>query len=159
MKTLYSLLIFSLMLNVLSAQSPAYEGGKEPVAYQPSKKVLDKFKSEYPQMTPTWKLEQNYYVADFSDTTTFKAITIVYDKNAKVVRREMEVENSSYPQNINAYFVKNYPGEKFRTWKSYDDKGAQTYCIKRSEGAVWFDKQGNYIDLQKKNEQATASVD
>lgn len=158
MKTLYILLIVCLMLNV-KAQSPAYEGGKEPVAYQPSKKVLDKFKAEYPQITPTWKLERNNYVADFSDTTTFKAITIVYDKNAKVVRREMEVENSSYPQNINTYFVKNYPGEKFRTWKSYDDKGAQTYCIKRSEGAVWFDKEGNYIDPQKKNEEVTASAE
>ncbi|PBQ33546.1 hypothetical protein CNR22_17780 [Sphingobacteriaceae bacterium] len=159
MKTLYSLFIFFLMLNVLSAQSPAYEGGKEPVAYQPSKEVLDKFKSDYPQVTATWKIEKNYYVADFADTATFKGISIVYDKNANVVRRELEVENSSYPQNINTYFVKNYPGEKFRTWKSTDDKGSQTYCIKRPDGPLWFDAQGNYLDPQKKNEQATASAE
>jgi len=159
MKTLYSFFIFCLLLNVLSAQSPAYEGGKEPVAFQPSKKVLDKFKSEYPQITPTWKVEQNYYVADFSDTNSFKGITIVYDKNANVVRRESEMENSTYPQNINTYFVKNYPGEKFKTWKSIDDKGNHSYCIKRESEVLWFDNSGNYMDPQKKNEQTTASAE
>ena len=157
MKTLYFIFILAIFFNCLRAQIPANQGGKEPGAFQPPKEISEKFKKEYPQIIPTWRVDEKYYVADFSDTTSFKAITIVYDKKGKVMRRESEMENSSYPQAINDYFVKNYPGEKFKTWKSLDDKGIQSYCIKRPAGALWFDKEGNYIDPEKKNEQTAAN--
>lgn len=157
MKTLYSLIAFSLLVFRLGAQIPAYEGGSKPVSFQPPKDIGDKFKKEYPEITPTWHVEEKYYIADFTDTISFKGISIVYDNNGKVVRRENEMENSSYPANINTYYVKNYPGEKFKTYKSVNDKGAPSYRIKRDSGILWFDNEGNYIDPEKKNEQTAAA--
>ena len=150
MKTLYALYL-SLFLSVTGlSQLPAYQGGPEPSTFQPPKVVSEKFKREYPEVTPTWHVEEKYYVADFTDTISFKGISLVYDKNGKIVRRESEMENSTYPAKINDYFVKNYPGEKFKTYKCLDDKGIQSYCIKRPTGALWFDKEGNYIPEKKK---------
>ena len=157
MKALYSFFILIAALNNLLAQIPAYEGGRNPQPFQPPKTIHEKFRSEYPDITPTWHVEEKYYVADFSDTVSFRGISIAYDKNGKVVRRESEMENSTYPAAINTYYVKNYPGEKFKTWKSIDDKGKHSYCIKREGGALWFDREGNYIDPQKKNEQTAAA--
>ena len=112
MKLLYSLALYALFLNFASAQIPAYQGGKNPVSFQPPKEIMEKFKKEFPEVNPIWRTEEKYYVADFSDTSTFKEMTIVYDKNGKVVRRESEMENSTYPGSINSFYVKNYPGER-----------------------------------------------
>jgi len=157
MKTLYFIFIILSTCVIAQAQSPAYEGGNTPQSLQPPKVVAEKFKTEFPGIIPAWRIEDNYYVADFADTSSFKGRSIAYDKNAKIFRRESEVENSSYPSNINTYYMKNYPGEKFKTFKSWDEKGVPTYCIKRTSGSLWFDKEGNYINPEKKNEQTAAA--
>lgn len=156
MKTIYTLCLFFSVL-LFQAQLPIYEGGKNPKSFQPPPAIVEKFNSEYPEITPAWHVEKSYYVADFSDTTTLRGISIVYDKNGKIVRRESELENSTYPAKINTYFVKNYPGEKFRTWKCVDDRGTQSFCIKRPDGPLWFDNQGNYFDPEKKSEQTAVN--
>jgi len=148
MKILYLSLLFIFLLITVSAQVPANTGG--PVANMPPSFIEEKFKKEYPGITPTWHMDERLYIADFTDTMSFRGISIVYDRKGKIVRRESEMENSTYPQRINDYFVKNYPGEKFKTWKCLDDKGIHSYCIKRPAGPLWFDKEGNYIEPEKK---------
>lgn len=157
MKTGYAVFIFYFTIGSLLAQLPAYEGGKQPQPFQPPKSIADKFRTEYPSVTPTWHVQKNNYVADFADTTTLRGISIVYDKNGKVLRRESEMENSTYPAKINTYFVTNYPGEKFKTWKCVDENGVQSYCIKRPTGPLWFDSSGNYLDPEKKNDPTAAN--
>ena len=158
MKTLYFIFISVSLIAGLRAQIPANAGGPLTAEEKTPASIQEKFKKEYPDVTPTWRKDEKYYVADFTDTNSFKGTTIAYDKNGNVVRRESEMENSTYPAAINNYFVKNYPGEKFKTWKSLDETGEQKYCIKREYQVLWFDKEGNYIDPEKKNEQ-TASAD
>jgi len=158
MKTLYFIFIFASLFVGFRAQIPATAGGPLTAEEKTPASIQEKFKKEYPEITPTWHVADNYYVADFTDTNSFKGTSIAYDKNGKVVRRESEMENSSYPAGINNYFVKNFPGEKFKTWKSQNERGEQRYCIKREYEVLWFDKEGNYIDPEKKNEQ-TASAD
>lgn len=155
MKILYLSVLFIFLLISLSAQIPANSGG--PVADMPPSFIEENFKKEYPGITPTWHVDETLFIADFTDPNIFKGVSIVYDRKGNVVRRENEMENSTYPQAINEYFVKNYPGEKFKTWKCQDDKGMQGYCIKRPSGAVRFNKEGKYIEPEKKNDQTAAA--
>jgi hypothetical protein len=152
MKNFYLLLLLSVCLaGLLRAQIPANEGGR--VADQLPTFIEEKFKKEYPNITPTWHVDEKLYIAEFTDTNVFKGMRIAYDRNGRVVRRESEMENASYPASINDYYVKNYPGEKFKTWRSRDAKGIQRYCIKRDSDVLWFDNEGKYIDAQKKSEE------
>lgn len=154
MKKHYLALLLSLVLAALPAQVPVNTGSSTSGNQtQPPPAIVDKFTNEHPGITPAWHMDGKNFTAEYVDPNTFKGVSIVYDKDGNVIRRESEMENSSYPASINDYYIKKYPGEKFKTWRSLDDKGAQTYFIKRSSGTVWFDKDGNYIDPEKKNEE------
>jgi len=107
--------------------------------------VLDKFKQAYPDITPEWKMDGKNFVASFVDPNTLKGINIVYDKDGNVIRKETELENSSYPQSINDYYINKYPGEKYKTWSSVDNTGVSTYYIKRANETIWFDKGGIFV--------------
>lgn len=148
--------IFISLFCVTRAQMPVNTGTSQPGKNLPPLFIENKFRQEYPDITPVWYEEDKFYIAQFTDTNVFKGINIVYDRKGKVVRRESELDNSSYPQAINDYFVKHYPGEKFRTWKSQDDQGTQRYCIRRSAGVLWFDQEGRYLEPEKKNAQTAA---
>jgi hypothetical protein len=147
-------LFFALSILVLagSAQIPAdaARGKSLPAQITPPPAIEEKFKNEHPSVTPTWSMDGQNFKAEFIDPATFKGNSIVYDKEGNVMRRENEMENSSYPQGINDFYIKKYPGEKFKTWSSQDNSGERSYFIRRDNEIVWFDKEGNYIDPQKK---------
>ncbi len=115
----------------------------------PPAEVKDKFIKEHPSVTPSWSMDGKNFKAEFVDPNTFKGNCIVYDAEGNVIRRENEMENASYPKSINDYFIKTYPGEKFKTWSSLDARGNRTFYIKRNNDQVWFDKDGKVIESKK----------
>jgi hypothetical protein len=160
MKKYYLFVALSLaLLTGLTAQSTSGRGRMEKPSEQaqPPQEIVDKFTKEHPGITPAWHMDGKNFAAEYVDPNTFKGISIVYAPDGSVLRRESEMENSSYPAGINDYYIKKYPGEKFKTWRSLDDKGVQSYYIKRANETVWFDQEGRYIDPEKKNGETAAS--
>jgi hypothetical protein len=146
-RTTTLLLFLTLSVCMVSAQAPLTAGRERDVPQQinPPKVILDKFTKEYPRVTPSWRMDGQNFVAEFVDPVSLKGVSVVYDKEGNVVRKESEVENASYPQGINDYYIKKYPGEKFKTWSSLDDKGERRYFIRREKETVWFDQEGHVI--------------
>src|SRR3954471_2149892 len=147
------LFLFCVMALVqLDAQVPANAAEKKalPESITPPDNILEKFNKEYPGITASWRMDGQNFKAEFVDPNTLKGNSIVYDKAGNVVRRENEMENASYPESINQYYIKHFPGEKFKTWSSQDDKGERSYYIKRNSETVWFDKEGKYIEPKRK---------
>ncbi len=147
------LLFIALLICTMNstAQIPVDAGQDKTIPAQvvPPQAIVDKFIKEYPGITPSWRMDGKNFQAEFVNPTTFKGNVIVYDKDGNVIRRENEMENASYPPNINTYFIKKYPGEKFKTWTTQNENGEETYYIKRNNEIVWFDKNGNYISPAK----------
>jgi hypothetical protein len=158
MKKYYLLLLLSICILDITAQTPVTAGSPKEITtpVEPPSAIAEKFKNEFPGITPIWHIDGKNFVAEFVDPNTFKGISVVYDKDGNIIRRESELENSSYPSSINDYYIKKYPGEKFKTWRSADEKGQVTYYIKRQSGLVWFDKEGKYIEPEKKKEETAA---
>jgi hypothetical protein len=152
MKRLFVLLLLSFTF-FMQAQIPADAAKEKPLPEKitPPQKILEKFTKEYPGVTPSWRMDGQNFMAEFVDPLTLKGCSIVYDKDANVLRRENEMENSSYPQSINDYYIKKFPGEKFKTWSSLDTKGERSYFIKREKEIVWFDKEGKPLEAVGKN--------
>ena len=145
-------LVLLLSFCSVQAQIPA-NAAKErevPQKITPPQIILDKFTKEYPNITPSWRMDGQNFMAEFMDPMTMKGVAIVYDKEGNVVRRENEMENSSYPQSINDYYIKTYPGEKYKTWSSLDQKGVRSFFIKREKETVWFDKEGKPVQTASK---------
>src|SRR4051812_27760320 len=90
------------------AQAPATAGRAKDLTetVHPPQVVLDKFTREFPEVTPSWRMDGQNFKAEFMDPLTLKGTAIVYDKEGRVIRRENEVDNTSYPQSINDYFIK-----------------------------------------------------
>jgi hypothetical protein len=151
MKIYLVLTLTLLSYSFILSQTPVTAGREKDVSQKinPPKVVLDKFTQSYPDITPEWKMDGKNFVANFVDPNTLKGISIVYDKDGNVIRKETELENSSYPQSINDYYIKKYPGEKYKTWSSVDNSGANTYFIKRENETIWFDKDGNFVKPRK----------
>ena len=107
--------------------------------------VKDKFTKEHPGVPSTWKKDGENYKVDYIDPESNRGQVIVYDRNGSVLRREVELENASYPPKINDYFISHYPGEKFKTWSSEDPAGVKTFFIDRKSEIIWFDREGNPV--------------
>jgi hypothetical protein len=148
MKKTYLVFILTILnYGFIVSQTPVTAGKEKDVPQKitPPQVVLDKFTKTYPDITPGWKMDGKNFVASFVDPNTLKNVNIVYDKDGNVIRKETELENSSYPQSINDYYIKKYPGEKYKTWSSVDNTGTPTYYIKRATETIWFDKNGNFV--------------
>lgn len=145
-----SFLFFVLSLVVFATPTFPQKQAKKSVdsavpQAKPPQVVIDNFTKEYPDITPGWRVDGENFIADFVDPNTLKGVRIVYDKDGRVIRRENELENASYPQSINDYFIKKYPGEKYRTWTSQDNAGVKRYFIMRQDETIYFDQEGKPV--------------
>lgn len=152
MRTVLTVSFFLILCLTARPQVSITAGQEKTLSPQvePPPVVTEKFKNEHPAITPSWSADGKNFRADFVDPESFKGRSIVYDPEGKVIRRESEVENSSYPQSINDYYIKRFPGEKYKTWRSQDNSGSQTYYIRHGSDILWFDKEGKAIESRRK---------
>jgi len=152
MKYIYFLILSFLFLQQ-TAQTPLTAMKEKTLTAEvdPPAVVKENFKKEFPEVTPVWKMDGVNFRAEFVDAVSLKGRSVTYDPNGKVLRRESEMDNASYPQAINDYFIKKYPGEKFKTWTTTDAQGEKAYYIRREAGLVWFDKDGQPVEASGKS--------
>ncbi|HEY1040910.1 MAG TPA: hypothetical protein VGF30_15960, partial [Bacteroidia bacterium] len=72
-------LIFVCLINVLAAQTP--------VVNVPAS-VNVKYGTDYPNTSPVWTMENDYYYATWTDKTTNMGRTAIYDKNGVLISTE-----------------------------------------------------------------------
>ncbi len=113
-------------------------------------KVREAFKSKYPNVTIVdWNSEARYQVT-FKDEHNHRHV-VVYDENAKVIRKEREVERGSIPRPVSAYYLKNYPNEKeYMVWAVEEENGGTVYYSRYQDRVLYFDKDGNFTREEKK---------
>lgn len=108
--------------------------------------VINKFNEDYPgNSNINWKAEDNNYVVTYTDSKTNMDNRIVYDKEGKIIRKENEVDKLTYPSDIEDYYSKKYPKEKYKVFHSEGEEGKTSYYIKRKGKIEWFDQAGKRL--------------
>lgn len=146
MKTLLLLLTLNMAIQLHSQTTTAQPTGVQLTPnVQPPAIVLNNFSAAYPNVNPEWGLQDDIYSADYRDVTTNMGRVISYDKLGNITSIENELANDAYPQSIGNYFVKKYPGEKYKVWSYEDGMGNKMYYILRGEQSIWFSSEGKFI--------------
>lgn len=137
--------IVSLLMIILGLSLPGQAQSGKNSASVPDN-VRAKFTNQNPTATATWKAEGQTYSAWYTDPQTGMQRVTVYDKDARVVRSESEMDVKNYPAGISGYYNQNYPNEKdYKVWQSYDPAAGDTaYYTKTGDKTMWFDKSGKY---------------
>jgi hypothetical protein len=112
--------------------------------------VQSQFSTSYPNVSTTeWKVEGSNYNVRFFDQMNRQQV-VVYNNDAKVIRREAEIERSRIPVTISDYYRKTYPAEKnYTIWSVTDDRGNITYYSPYNDQYLYFDKQGKFLRQEK----------
>jgi hypothetical protein len=143
MKTLFIMLLSLGLFSALQAQSPgASKNPPETMDIPPV--VTNQFKKDFPSFTPTWSKEGYNYRADYTDPKDGTLGMIVYDKNAKIVRSETELQANSYPGSINDYHTSNLPSKKFKVYATKDTSGTTSFYSTSDGQTYYFDKNGHF---------------
>ena len=109
--------------------------------------VSTRFNNDYPGMQPAWTMDGANYRADYLDGGINRSV--IYDPKGKMLSKEEQLGNGTYPSTIGDYYTKKYPGEKYQVWSSTNPNGERTYYTKRNSETVWFDKDGKYKTTMK----------
>jgi hypothetical protein len=141
--------IFSQVPSASETSSTTIEDGSSKSKKVPSA-ILDKFKTEYPNETPTWNMDNGNYRASFIDAKMMNGHAVAYDKNGAVVYREEQLAKGDYPQQIDDYFMVKYPQSKHGVWSSMDISGKRRYFSNHEKEIVWFDENGKYVKTVKR---------
>jgi hypothetical protein len=114
-------------------------------AVAPPENVKTQFNTDYPgNNNVSWRPEGKNFIVSYTDPKTGMSNMIVYDRDGKVVRKEMEVDKEIFPSGITDYYTKEYPKEKFKVWQT--EKNSKTYYyIDRKGKTLWFDQSGKNI--------------
>jgi hypothetical protein len=116
----------------------------------PPEDVKTQFEADNPSTSEVkWKVEGNKYWVSYTDPKTKMGHIIVYDKDGKVIHRESETDNLTYPSAISDYYKQKYPDEKFRVWKTEREPGKTYYYITRKGKNIWFDQEGKIVPESK----------
>jgi hypothetical protein len=102
------------------------------------------FDKNYPGVNATWKSENGYYNAYYTDAMN-QQHTVEFDKNGKMVWHRSMVSKTSVPQGISDYYTSKYPNEKdYAVWQEENPSGVKTYYTLNGENRLYFDENGNY---------------
>mgnify|MGYP006178197303 CR=1 FL=1 len=147
MKRLCYCLVFVFLISLMPAQGNSATA--QPEAIVPPE-VEQKFTLEYPEVSARWKIADGLYKAMFINPRNNMGYIIVYDENANIIRREKELEKQEYPQVINDYHARKFPGEGFVVWSAVDSAGNIQYYSPRTEETIFFDRNGQALNDHKK---------
>ncbi len=109
------------------------------------------FSGSNPHVNALWIAnDDNTYSAEFRDENTKMGRIIIYDNRGNLLAVQNELHDGAYPVAIEIFYAKNYPQEKFTVWSHYDDSDHKTYFINREQEALWFDRDGRFVEVVKK---------
>jgi len=117
-------------------------------------KIRDRFSVDFPDIRkPVWKREMGYYTATYKtkhkkgDATQGVESVVVYDKAAKMIRTESEIEYKDYPLAIVTYYETKYPnGMVYKVWQVENKQdGTRRYYSTHEGRTTWFDWEGKYL--------------
>lgn len=105
--------------------------------------IQQKFKDEHPMHDYlTWTVENGNYKSSSKDPDGLRH-TIVYDKDAQVIRTERELSVQNIPSAVSGYLEGKYPGDKnFTVWEVVDREQNKTYFSSYNDEVITFDKEG-----------------
>ena len=153
MKT-HLFLLLSVITGLLFPQNVNDPAGFAGTSIQPPSIVMTTFSKSYQNVKALWTLnDDNTFYATFYDETSNMGRIIIYDINGNLVAVENELHNNGYPVAIAAYYIKNYPKEKFVVWSYYDTNDHKTYFVNREPETVWFDRDGKFTQTVKRKNQ------
>jgi len=111
--------------------------------------VSSSFEKEFPDATQvTWKKENTRYEAFFI-IDGFKQ-SAVFNKQGKLLEKEMKIVKELLPAKINSYLAVNYGGQKIKhAAKITDDQGDIVYETTIKNTNIVFDSEGNFMTQNK----------
>lgn len=116
----------------------------------PPEHIKTSFTKDYPgKKIVTWKLKGKHYVVSYTDPKTNLGHIIVYNKEGKIIQKENEVDDKTYPKVINNYLSKNYAGQKIKIWQTASRAGENYYYFFSKDKTIWFDKNGDNVTTNK----------
>ncbi|MEO8109762.1 MAG: PepSY-like domain-containing protein [Ginsengibacter sp.] len=103
------LLPFALFIIISNACEQKFE------TWQVPKEVLHNFKEKYPSIEADWEIEYSLYEATFK--TGGNNISLTYNKNGGLPRREKIMQPAELPDEIKNYLSQNYKDQKINKSK------------------------------------------
>jgi hypothetical protein len=107
--------------------------------------VTNRFNTDYPNVSPVWAGTENGFVATYTERNSNLGRTVMYDRYGNVIRKDTELDNTSYPVPIKKYYAKTYPGEAYSIWMRESGQGSQNYFVIHQNDTSWFDNNGTYL--------------
>jgi biopolymer transport protein ExbD len=102
------------------------------------------FEKQYPGVNGEWDKEDSNYEVEFKQDG--KEMSMVIDKNGKVVETETDIPVADLPQAIRDYMKQNYSGSKIdEATKIIKSDGEINYEAEVSHKDVLFDANGKFI--------------
>jgi len=116
-------------------------------------KIRNRFTIDFPDVKPVWKREMGYYTASYKtkrkmgETTQEIESVAIYDKDAKMIRTESEIDYKDYPLAIVTYYETQYPnGAVYKVWQVENKQdGTRRYYSMHEGRTTWFDWEGKYV--------------
>jgi hypothetical protein len=101
------------------------------VTAQIPKNVVKEFERIHPaarfvEWKTEWGLLEDFYKVTY---TSWYRQTLVFNRNACIVRSESELPPAYIPDRINEYLRKHYPHVKYVVWDSFDEKNNRSYFV------------------------------
>jgi hypothetical protein len=106
--------------------------------------ILDHFARKFPEATPYWGIEGEYYSLKYVDPATSLARAIIYDRHGKIIRYENEVAFNDCPAPLQEFYLKKYPSRQQRIW-CCEQGNDRKYFFRTGSKTLWFDKDGTYL--------------
>ncbi|MES2620775.1 MAG: hypothetical protein V4615_07980 [Bacteroidota bacterium] len=104
------------------------------------------FEKTHPNAKVTWKLENGYWNAYYTDTKTTTTRTVGYDKSGKKMYDRTQVTSKDVPAGVKTYYTTTYPDVKeYKVW--YEDmNGNLKYFTDYGNNRLYFNDKGEFIE-------------
>lgn len=97
-----------------------------------------------------WSKEDGNYEAEFENGKAESGYSVVINNSGEILETEIEIKIDELPSKARDYAAKKYAGQKLKeAAKITDNKGVITYEAEVKEGDLVFDKNGNFIKIER----------
>jgi uncharacterized membrane protein YkoI len=112
--------------------------------------ILSAVKKQYPQAEKIkWEKENEHYEAEFKQNE--QETSILLDSQGNILETETEITPDLLPPKVQEYVSKQYPNQKIKeASKITDAKGKISYEVEIKKTDLYFDQEGNFIQIKTK---------